>query len=116
MKTTAEKRDVMTAYLQGAKIECLLVDHPKDVWDRIDKPIWNWDAFDYRVKPEPKLRPWKPEEAIGKVVRNKINGDLTIVMGVRRSHSVCHFWGQISLAELLDQFVQPDGSPCGAVE
>jgi hypothetical protein len=43
----------------------------------------NWlDYMDYRIKPEPKLRPWKPEEVpVGALIRgmyNEIRGRLIL--------------------------------------
>ena len=26
------------------------------------EPCWDWNSYDYRRKPEPKLRPWRTEE------------------------------------------------------
>ena len=28
----------------------------------MQEPYWNWSKFNYRIKPTPKLRPWKVEE------------------------------------------------------
>ena len=48
MKTTAEKIEVMQAFERGEEIqvEC------GNSWARVSDPKWNWDAFDYRIKPK----------------------------------------------------------------
>ena len=51
-KTTAEMVKVMQAYLDDADIEeC---DKALPVWITPKSVTWNWDRFDYRVKPEPR--------------------------------------------------------------
>ena len=76
----------------------------------------------YRIKPEPKLRPWKPEEGVGKIVRVKAPNTITTVLGYepvgRRfvlaadSQLVRRLTGD----ELIEQCTQLDGKPCGVEE
>lgn len=53
-----EKIEVMKAYADGKKIECLnrvLGESPSE-WSIKASPVWNWADFDYRVAQEkPKL-------------------------------------------------------------
>lgn len=57
---TAECIKVMQAYLDGKQIEF------KDCmgrWCEVNNPLWNWDnERDYRIKPEPKYRPFANAE------------------------------------------------------
>lgn len=57
---TAECIKVMQAYLDGKQIEF------KDCmgrWCEVNNPLWNWDSErDYRIKPEPKYRPFANAE------------------------------------------------------
>lgn len=53
----AECIKVMQAYVEGKQIQ--YVDSETEDWADIESPIWNWDTYDYRVKPEPKCRPFK---------------------------------------------------------
>lgn len=53
----AECIKVMQAYVEGKQIQ--YVDSETEDWADIESPIWNWDTYDYRVKPEPKYRPFK---------------------------------------------------------
>ena len=32
------------------------------VWTSTDNPLWNWEHYDYRIKPTAKLRPWTADE------------------------------------------------------
>lgn len=50
MKTTKEMIEVMTAYKNGAEIECC---NQFGVWQAYDEgvsPTWNWSNCDYRIK------------------------------------------------------------------
>ena len=59
MKTTKEMIEGMQAYDRGEQIEIM---NKFGEWIYIDKPIWNWVIFDYRVKPKPKYVPFDTAE------------------------------------------------------
>lgn len=43
---------------------------------------WDWDEFEYRVKPEPKLRPWTADEVpLGAWMRFKHNPQDRVLIG-----------------------------------
>ena len=56
MKTIEEMIAVMTACKEGKTIQC--ANAGNDDWEDWSHPSWNWNRFDYRVKPEPKIRPY----------------------------------------------------------
>lgn len=48
---------LMQAYVDGEQIECaFLSDNAK--WHPANAPSWNWSTFKYRIKPQPKYRPF----------------------------------------------------------
>ena len=60
-KTIDEQIEVMQAFKDGRKIEC----RPSNTeynWLPAYKPIWNWEAVEYRIKKESKYRPYKNTE------------------------------------------------------
>ena len=60
--TTEEIRDaakVMEAYANGKKIQ---FRKGINEWINTPYPLFNWDKFTYRVKPEPKYRPFESQE------------------------------------------------------
>ena len=60
--TTEETRDaakVMEAYANGKKIQYLNDDN---VWIDVPNPLFDWDNYVYRIKPEQKYRPFKSKE------------------------------------------------------
>lgn len=63
---TKEMIEVMQAHLDGKNIEYSPADSQKD-WKPVGIPSWNWDAYDYRVAPEPKKEGrWERVEIIEK--------------------------------------------------
>lgn len=50
---------VMEAYANGKKIQYL---NGIDGWVDTSRPVFNWAKYCYRVKPEPKCRPFKSQE------------------------------------------------------
>ena len=50
---------VIAAHRDGKKIE--FASFGSKIWDECN-PRWNFLTYNYRVKPELRLRPWKPEE------------------------------------------------------
>ena len=50
---------IMTAFAQGKEIEVKSAAELE--WCPATDPTFR-DYYEYRIKPEPKLRPWKPEE------------------------------------------------------
>ena len=51
---------ILQAYAEGKEIQNLSCD--EKAWQTINVPFFNCEPSDYRIKPTPKLRPWKPEE------------------------------------------------------
>ena len=60
--TTEEIRDaakVMEAYANGKKIQYINDDNE---WIDVPNPSFDWDNCAYRIKPEPKYRPFETQE------------------------------------------------------
>jgi len=73
----------------------------------------------YRLKLPPSLRPWLPEEAIGKYVKDKNGSTLYQVISAGYTSFVIAdgpFIKEISRQRFLDLYTQIDGSPCGMLE
>ena len=52
-KTIKEMIEIMEWFEGGGEVEC--VEKGNDNWERVTKPLWNWDDFEYRIE-EPKLK------------------------------------------------------------
>ena len=57
-----EAAKVMEAYANGKKIQCNYNCQDNEGWVDTDNPSFNWDKYVYRIKPEPKYRPFKNQE------------------------------------------------------
>ena len=61
--TLKEMIEVMKWFEGGGEVEC--VEKGYDDWERINRPLWNWDDFEYRaIKFNPKvtIEKWLIEE------------------------------------------------------
>jgi hypothetical protein len=52
---------LMVAYANGKQIQYRPLSNPEHEWRDTETPQWS-EFTEYRIKPEPKLRPWKREE------------------------------------------------------
>ena len=57
-----EAAKVMEAYANGKKIQCNYNCQDNEGWVDTDNPSFNWDKYAYRIKSEPKYRPFKTQE------------------------------------------------------
>lgn len=88
-------------------------------WSEVDQDCigitlsWDWDGFEYRVKPEPKLRPWTEDEVpLGSQLRYK--GDTSrSLLGITATDEIRKEW-------LEEREYSIDGGktwlPCGVEE
>ena len=122
--TTGETREaakVMEAYANGKKIQYLNDDN---VWIDDPNPLFDWDNCVYRIKPEPKYRPFETqEECWNEMLKHQPFGwvksprgelfciDKVFEEGIVYKHSSCHF------NEYLEgQYSFVDGTPFGIKE
>jgi hypothetical protein len=85
------------------------------VWTSTENPLWNWEHYDYRIKPTATLRPWTADEVpLGAWMRNKsVQYDRWIIVHLQYSSRNREEW--------LDKYEHStDGGktwlPCGVVE
>lgn len=89
-----------------------------------DPSTWRTDGsfsngpcdMDLVLPHKPTLRPWTPQEAIGKVVERKTDGNLYVVVGAWEDGAYLMSDFKIRYDALLSEYIQPDGSPCGVEE
>tara|TARA_R110000868_G_scaffold71743_4_gene209809 strand:- start:360 stop:719 length:360 start_codon:yes stop_codon:yes gene_type:complete len=105
---------VITAFAEGKDIEIRIDDH----WHLVVETTWGRDA-DYRIKPSPVLRPWRPEEVpVGAVVTRKSTPlQRRIIMGIEMDgNPMLGGYGNIHSSALLENWILADGKPCGVME
>lgn len=117
--TTAEKIEVMQAYLDGKQIQIKVGDGWKDIYY---EPEWDWGIHDYRIKPEAKVRPYTFDELVeaikvhGVMVRSAINKSLWTILFADEDEIKMKDGVEESYEEFLEYNVWLDGSPCGVAE
>lgn len=120
MKTIEEMIAVMTAYKEGKTIEI----RKGTSWEEVKVPAWNWVNYKYRVKPEPKWRPYKDAEECfadvqkhGEWVREIKHGLYFAISGIG-NRGYAFAGGTIRMyKELMNDYVwADDGSVCGKLE
>lgn len=118
---TKEAIKVMQAYADGEQIE--IYEFSTGRWADTTKPLWNWTSNNYRIKPEPKHRPYSFEEMCEAV---KKHGTLVKLKDHDNVYNIFEFnWHYVVLKheiiypynELLREVVWlDDNSPCGIME
>jgi hypothetical protein len=96
-----------------------------EVWSNEENLEFSMPASCYRIKPESKLRPWKPEEVpVGALLRHKGYPSVVMIIGQSSGDIIC--WvhdevGRMAAKECLDiEEHSLDGGktwlPCGVME
>ena len=122
MKTIKEMTEVMLAYDRGEQIEFL--DREEMEWHGVSDPTWDWNRFDYRVKPKPKYVPFETAEEFitaqrkkGNIIINKGNGTkynvFTNANNIVYIIDIFSFNFFCTLPRLFEEFTFTDGTPCG---
>ena len=119
-----EAAKVMEAYANGKEIQCNDNYLGNGEWVTTDGPSFNWEKYAYRIKPEPKYRPFKTkEECWNEMLKHQPfgwikapDGDLFCIdrvffKGITYKHSSCRF------EEYLESnYTFIDGTPFGIRE
>lgn len=82
-KQAKEFLPIIQAYAEGKNVQAIDTADPNDKWEDVKEPYFS-TSLEYRIKPEKKLRPWKPEEVpVGAQVKpiNVSHTDIAIIIG-----------------------------------
>lgn len=117
----------MKAAEKGEKIEVKIKNREGEKWHHCEAPAWNWDwtTYEYRVKPQPTLRPYKDAAEFIRYARihgfymtRKAKQDAYVLAtfvtpeGVKNDEG-----GYDSFANLITKgYMWADGTPCGIEE
>lgn len=125
--TTEEKIRVMQAAVDGKRIQ--LRRNGVGTWIDVCSSgdlHWDWHNMDYRVTPEPKLRPFTKEELL-KILElhdrwfvSKDSGNMVRILSIQKRPNGTYVElgddGYVSLEGLLECFTFENGEPCGVYE
>lgn len=131
--TVEEKIEVMQAYVDGKQIQVQMLT-PSVMWVDTHKPIWDWDTYTYRIKPEvkkPTYRPYKDTDEMIADFKERFKVDVPpyampsvwvtgiVERGVTNyvfgysEHNVLIYNAWRDLDSLFNRYTYLDGSPCG---
>lgn len=111
---------VMQAYADGKKIE---IGYRGSGWTDVEEPSWDWINYDYRIKPEPKYRPYENAEEFladwrkhGGLIKTKDNIRYVFLTTFDR-YRVGNDIMSITYGSLFKGYVwDDDGSVCGKLK
>ena len=122
-KETAERIKIMQAFVDGKQMEF------KDCmgrWCEAKNPLWNWDSEGkYRIKPEPKYRPFKDAEECWQEMQKhqpfgwiKYKTDDVYSFICKIEEDRCYFAVNVYWAfdTILEKYTFADGTPFGIKE
>ena len=85
---------VMQAWIDGKEAQhrikkCDSRSGLKPDWCDTDSPWWDFDSYEYRIKPTKTLRPWTADEVpLGAWLRHSKQGRKAIIMDVTFDHNI----------------------------
>lgn len=120
---TKQSIAIMQAYADGKHIE--FFDKTNNEWVEIIHPLWNWHENDYRIKPEPKYRPFaNADECWQEMLKHQQFGivsskhDKAYMAFESLDDGICNFNGyrEESFESAFDDIQFADGIPFGIKE
>lgn len=122
--TKDEKLAIIAAHLDGKTIQ-LRQKGTNLPWHKIDNPAWMFDKFDYRIKPEPDIRPYANAAEFAQAMR--VHGpamrdlDNETVFEIPRSFTDKGIFFYAvpepdSYEYALENHCWQDGAPCGILQ
>lgn len=122
---------IIQAFAEGKPIEKKAILEDESKWREVKLPTFNIDISNYRIKSEPKYRPFANKEEcwnemlkhqpFGWVKDKNVKDDYYIIDGVYYSESFDYdvasmASGAFSYKELVDNYLFADGTPFGIKE
>lgn len=112
---------VMEAYANGKKIQ-YLDDNGR--WVDTPNPLFDWSRWEYRIKPEPKYRPFKTQEECWQEMMKhqpfgwvkEISSEMLYLINGISDMSIVIMEDISSFKEALDIYTFKDGTPFGIKE
>jgi hypothetical protein len=108
---------VIQAHKEGKQIQFL---DSLNEWCDNDSPSWNFHSITYRIKPEPKYRPFTLQEAVAAELEGKRIYDRNTFRVIAGYAKEGVFVGNgddfITFGDLLNYYVFGNSSPCGVLE
>ena len=120
---------VMEAYANGKKIQYL---NDNNEWVDPFNPVFDWSRRAYRIKPEPKYRPFKCQEECWNemlkhqpfgYIKEKLSNNVVIITKISTNNLdnelyfyISNYTSRYKVGELFDYCTFADGTPFGIKE
>lgn len=119
IEETKKAIKIMQAYVDGKDIE--IYNKTSNRWDSIPSP--NWNCFlecDYRIKPEPRYRPFKNAEEVMEAIKEhgdwvKHDNDIERVFSFNHE-TVNLTYSNVLYSDAFKMYSFYDGTPFGKLE
>ena len=127
-KETAERIKVLQAFVDGKAIEERRISFDHTEWVDNNNPEWRWDKFDYRIKPEPKCRPFNNARECWEEMQKhqpfgwvKCKDDSTtnkfmFICDISDKDATFNNCIEFTYDDFLEDYVFADGTPFGVLE
>lgn len=112
---------IIQAYIDGKPIQSRCIKGDTSLWYDDEKPSFDDDDLEYRIKPEPKYRPFaNAEECWAEMLKHQPFGWVKIgdwycaMREIRPTCAFCHGGGDVFRYEdMVKQITFVDGTPFG---
>ena len=118
-----EAAKVMEAYANGKKIQCNDNHLGNGEWVTTDNPSFNWDKYAYRIKPEPKYRPFESQEECWNEMHKHPDFGWVVTKNCRVMYHIDSIFNALSIGyigysfdDMYQKFEFLDGTPFGVKE
>lgn len=115
---TKEKIAIMQAFVDKKTVEYYTEEF--NIWLKVVSPIWNWEKWEYRIKPELQYQRFDftdAEKLIGKVVKSKNNDYIGMIKCAYADNNFIVIGeSRVGYDRLFTDFLFLDDSICGKLK
>lgn len=106
---------IIQAYAEGKAIESRCIKGDKSLWYDDEDPSFD-DDFEYRIKPEPKYRPFKDSEECWNEMQKHQPFGWTKLIGAIEYSFITDVDDNINYSDAIKEYTFADGTPFGIRE
>ena len=110
-----QKKPIIHAYAEGKAIESRCIKGDKSLWYDDEDPSFD-DDFEYRLKPEPKYRPFANAEECWNEMQKHQPFGWTKLIGAIEYSFITDVDDNINYSDAIKEYTFADGTPFGIKE
>ena len=113
---------IIKAFAEGKTVQ---IKDKTGKWNDLYEPCWNYSPDKYRIKPEPKYRPFKSQEECWNEmlkhqpfgwIKNNVGNIFNIISIINQNHAIKLNECYSKYSDLFKDFKFTDGTPFGIKE